>query len=140
LVGARQQINPGVRKIVATRAGEVVEREIRVAEGESKEIVLTFRPGYQIHTSDESAPETAPVRQGFTPLQVVGVVVMSGGGALLATGIVTTAVGLGQQEKLRKNCTGGACPPEFHADVNKFNTMKLVSTASLIGGAALGGI
>jgi hypothetical protein len=140
LIGARQQVNPGSRKVTATRAGEVVEREIRLAEGDNREIVLTFRPGYKALTLDEPSTEATRPQQGFTPLQVVGIVAMSGGGALLATGIVTTVIGLGQQEKLRQNCTGGACPPEFHSDVNNFNTMKLVSTASLIGGAALGGI
>jgi hypothetical protein len=139
LVGAKQRVNPGTRKIVAKRGDEVVTKDIQLAEGASEQITLPFKPGYKAPPKSEAGGATV-IQQGFTPLETTGIVLMAGGGALLATGVVTTILALGQQETLRDECVAGACPPEFHSDVNKFNTMKVVSTGTLIGGAVLGGV
>lgn len=141
LIGAKMQVNPGKHVIVATRGDERIERTITVREGTVEALVLPFKPGYEPPKRDASGNiVTVNVQQGFTPLETVGIVVMSGGGALLIAGVATTVVALGQQEELRDNCTGGRCPPEFHEKVDAFGTMKFVSTSALVGGAVLGGV
>lgn len=141
LVGVKQRVNPGQKAIVATRGNEVVETSISLRERTSEEVVLTFKPGYQVPTEEaEPGGTSINVQQGFTPLETVGIVIMSGGGALLVAGGVTTVIALGQQADLRTNCPSRKCTDDFHKDVDNFNTMKLLSTGALIGGAVLGGV
>lgn len=139
LVGIKQRVNPGKHTIVGKRGGETIEQSVTLQERASQEITLAFRAGFQAAPKEEPG-RTVNVQQGFTPLQTVGIVIMSGGGALLITGIATTIVALGQQSDLRENCPSRACTNEFHGDVDKFNTMKLISAGTLIGGAVVGGI
>jgi hypothetical protein len=103
--------------------------------------VLTFKAGYKAPPKGANGNVTTiNVQQGFTPLETVGIVIMSGGGALLIAGGVTTVFALDQQSDLRTNCPSRQCTDDFHKDVDNFNTMKLLSTGALIGGAVLGGV
>lgn len=141
LVGAKQRINPGKHEIVATRGTEIVKQEVELALRANEEVVLEFKPGYKKFAAPlERKGDAAVIQQGFTTRETIGIVAMSGAGALLITGVVTTILGLGQQEELRKNCPNSECLPEFHSDVNKFDSMKVVSAATLVGAGILGGI
>lgn len=139
LIGVKQTVDPGKHEIVGTREGEVVEQSITLRERQTEELVLGFRPGYQKKASTQD-PESGS-QTGMRPVQAAGIVLMGVGGASLIGGVITTIVALGQQSDLRDNCNEeGECPPEFHDQVNQFGTMKVLSTATLIGGAVLGGV
>jgi tetratricopeptide (TPR) repeat protein len=143
LIGARQRVNPGLRHLVATRGTETVKEEFSLTEGANHDVTVTFQVQQAVVLpAPVAAPRTteATDQGGMPTTQVVGIALMGGGALFLGAGIVTTILALGEQADLQETCDSGICPADAQADVDQFNTMKSVSTAALIGGAALGAL
>lgn len=147
LIGVKQLVDPGTRKIIARRGDETIAREVALTEGETREIVLPFDPAWirpaDAKPNDEpatgpSAPSAPAAATGLSTIEVTGIVGMATGGVIFAAGIATTLVALNHQEELREGCTDAGCPPELHSKLSTFNTLRPISTATLIGGAVIG--
>jgi|GEM_PF-6658506 len=144
LIGVKQRVDPGTRKIIATRGDETVAREVSLTEGETREIVLPFNPDWSptptksTSGSQAEAPKAPPGATGLTTLEASGIAAMATGGVVFAAGIATTFIALNHQSDLESECDTAGCAPSLHSKLKTFNTLKTVSTATLIGGAVLG--
>ena len=143
LVGVKQRVDPGTHKITGTRESEVVKAEITLTERQTESTVLTFRPGYvpkSAAVAQDSKAENSATKDPGKTRRIAGIVTMSAGGAFLIGGIITTMVGLNQKSKLKVNCPNLQCTPEFHSDVDSYNTMKTISMVGLVGAGVLGAV
>lgn len=83
-------------------------------------------------TRAHTEPDGARVALGITSLVV-------GGAALIGSG-VTAALALSEKSDLDAECRERRCPPEQHDGVDRYDTLRLVSGLTLVGGAVFAGL
>jgi hypothetical protein len=89
---------------------------------------LQFPPKIKPKKTDEA--------QELARLAVHGWWSLGAGVALLVGGSVAGGVALHLNKELSKECTGGSCPPERHADLDTRDRLGVTSTVLIAGGVA----
>lgn len=157
LIGVPRPTNPGQHQLVAKRGDERYEKSVQLLEKEQESVRFEFRkrvalarPGPE-SVSEEPArdvdpfgeptqptaaeakpqPAAAEASSGPSALKPLGIVLMAVGGAGLATAGVTALLANGKLDQ----CPDKRC--ESQSVKNSYDTLKLVSTISVYGGAAL---
>jgi hypothetical protein len=135
-------VDPGTHHVEAARGERRAAEDLRVLEGEVRTVVLQL--SVVAAHGDSLGPRDAPVAPsphevdeapapGPNGLAYLGFGI---GGAGLVTGTVTGVLTLSQAGDLKKQCSGGVCPPSAGLDTTQ--TLATVSTvAFVVGGAGI---
>lgn len=143
LLGVRRPIDPGKIRIKGVRGEQVVEQNLDLPEGASRDVTLSFSklshvtPSAALPPSEPTPPplQTAP-RQ---PDHTLSYIAFGVGGAALITGGIFGGLALSQKSDLESACPERQCGPAHHGDNDSYETKKLISGVGLIAGAALVG-
>jgi hypothetical protein len=133
-------VDAGDHIFVVTAPGHAPRRyPIAIAPRESKS--LTVEPGELISPSPVAGPLPPPASSpeapdAWTPLAKAGVGLLATGGALLAVGVGTGIVAIGDKSTVSGSCTGSTCTTQ--AGVDAARQGRLVSTISTVGFVAGG--
>jgi hypothetical protein len=147
LESGRHQIDvraPGYRSaqsVLSVEGGDRTTLELRLERAAQDEVVDARVPGRPLlkvasvdpngaHRADGADPEAA---HGSLQ-QTLGYVTLGVGVAGLAAFGVVGALAIAKQSKLHDHCPQGQCAPAYHSDVDRYETLKSVSTGLLIGG------
>jgi len=153
LVGVTQPVDPGTHNVVAVARGKTMERRIEVKEGATARAefdftgsattapVLTQPPA----SGSVDAAQGAPERDKSTGQgqRTAGYIALGVGGVGLVVGGVVGVLALGKKGDLDDNCTDSKCGPDYHGDVDSYDTLRLLSTIGFgvgIAGAATGAV
>ena len=154
LIGEKRPVNPGRHKLLATSAGQTTSGEVELATGQTKTVTLRFAgtsgalvqtnsamPATATPASPSSAPDEAPAQAGSSR-RTLAFVAIGVGGAGLALGAVTGFLALGKKKEIDDNplCKGGNCLRSEQSLVEGYNTLRSVSGAGLIAGAAIAAV
>jgi hypothetical protein len=148
------KVDPGHHVITVKSEGVQGGAETDVAEGQSRDVVVTLTPavaavapegGSPRPTTEQSAPERARVDDALGHESAGG----SGGGpgalgwtgfavaaAGVATGTVTGIITLSDKSSIASRCNGTRCPPSTYDDLTNANTFATISTVAF----AVGGV
>jgi hypothetical protein len=152
LLGAKRPTDPGSHTVEASIGGQTKRETVALAEGEQKQVRLTLdatapppdgppllaspaEPG----TNSDDTTAQAPTDGGAGGMQrTLGYVSLGIGGAALIVGAITGGVALKTRGDLNEACeeVDGTklCGPDEHDQVDTYNTMRIVSGATLIAG------
>jgi hypothetical protein len=138
LVGLPIKINPGQHRVVAEASGfRPVERELDVAEGETKELSLVLSRAKASSAPETSAPRAvvAPAEKEPGPTRTLMWVGFGVGGAAVVTGAVTGVASLSATNRAKELCEDTRCPPEAQDDINSGTTLANISNVAFAVGA-----
>jgi hypothetical protein len=152
LLDERRPTDPGSHFVLATRGSERQQIEVRLREGEQRQLTIQFRGQPQVAAepvpgggealtltplaaagpapSNDAAPAAA-TRGGSSPLKPLGIITMAFGGAALATAGVTALIA---------NDKRADCSPEnvCERDLKQsYDSLRTVSTVSFYAGMGL---
>ncbi|MCB9588519.1 MAG: hypothetical protein H6718_24130 [Polyangiaceae bacterium] len=146
LIGVPHPIDPGKHRVEL--GGEA--QEVILTEGEAKEVELNAPavdatpPPMPANVAPKPAttpPADASPRAGSPPVDagsessaLPAYLALGMGGAGFIFGGVTGFIALQKKSDLDDNCPDKSCGPEFHADVDSYDSMKLLSTIGLAVG------
>jgi hypothetical protein len=122
MIGAAVPVDPGQHTVVVTRDKTSKTERLQIQEGEQRRVVLAL----------ELPPSTT------SGLKVAGITGLALGGAGLVAFAVSGGLALSLDSELRVPCKDG-CPPELQEKNSTFETLKVVTTASLVTGLLLVG-
>ena len=114
-------VDPGMHRVVTEQPGdERRAEELVLREGERRELRL------------DAAPQTR------SRVPVLGIAVLSFGGAAVLTGVATGLVAVNAHDDATEGCPGKICDPGSRGaeDLERFHAFKTVSTVSYVVGAA----
>jgi hypothetical protein len=160
LLGETRPVNPGVHQAEGTRGADHSKVSVTVADGEQKSALLAFKSTApleaQAHNEAESRVDPRsgandePARVSSTDVagashssSVVPWIVLGAGSAGLVFGGVTGALVLSKNGTIDASghCADNRCLPSETSRVNSYNSLRTVSTVSLIaGGVAATGV
>ncbi len=141
------------RRTVETRIARLRELQARVAASSTPTPAPQSDPAAEQGTAPpaepapQATPDPAPDVQAKSDhgsgISVPGVIVLGGGGLLLAASLVTGIMAHSRHADLEERCPGGICPAEENAqgDIDSGKTLAWLSTGFLAGGviaAAIG--
>lgn len=134
-----KMIDPGVHEIVGRHGGEEARTTVTTVEGQRATATLRFGGSA---STDPGHPSLAPDAEGAKRSgghRVAGWLAIGVGGAALVTGGVTGAMVFSQKSKLEAgDCLDRHCGPSEDDAVSRYNTLRMVSTASfVVGGVAV---
>jgi hypothetical protein len=161
LIGIGAPVDPGDRVITAEVHGKeqatvsisLKERdrkqvELDVGDGGSEAPVGGGAPADEPAPGDVSAsptltdtgppPGPPPEKDesgGGSVQSTVGSFTLAVGVAGIGTGLVAGFIAVNKNKTLRENCADGACPPEYHSDLESFRTARTISTVGYVAGA-----
>jgi hypothetical protein len=143
LVGVNRPVDPGKYRIKGVRGEQVVEANVDIPEGVTRDVTITFPKLSHVKPSepapplpDDNAPP-APSANGSD--HTLAYVAFGVGGAALITGGIFGGLALSQKSDLDGACPERKCGPAEHSANDSYDTKKLVSGVGLIAGAALVG-
>jgi hypothetical protein len=135
----RWLVDPGTHHVEAVEGERRVAQDLRVREGEQRDVDLRPQAATQPapalipqgNTIGSGEPTTTP---GAAPprTNVLAYIGFGVGGVGLATGAVTGILTLSQASRLKDNCVRGVCPPS--AGLDGTQTLGTVSTVAFIAG------
>ena len=144
LLGVNRPVDPGKLRVKAVRGEQVVEQNIELSEGTTKDVTLTFSK--LSHVKPSAAPlapqprvKSEPPKPLAAPDHTLAYVAFGVGGAALFTGGIFGGLALAQKSDLDGECPDHRCTPAHHSDNDSYETKKLVSGVGIIAGAALVG-
>ena len=150
LIGVARPADPGDHVVEASVGGPKRSQRIRLAEGAREQVTLDMAgvavaPGSAPVTpvpgdpavGDPPPEDPAADEGGSSVMATVGWVAIGLGGAGLVAGAIAGGIAISKKSALDDNCPGGECAPEFHGDVDSFETTRLVSTIGLVAGGVL---
>jgi len=144
VLGAARPTNPGRHSVQGKFGKQVVEQTVELAEGQKRPVKLVFKPAPAPPVPPKPrtrvAPsDTEPASNAGT-LRTVGWAALGVGAAGLVTGGVTGLLMLKQANDLEDNpyCQQDhGCEPPAHGEVDSYNRLRTISSASfIVGGAA----
>jgi hypothetical protein len=141
LLGEDRPVNPGAHQLAARRGAEQQGQNVRVVEGERREVVLRFDAAAASPAPAPAAPAPSPTgRQAGGGSRTLAFVALGLGGAGLALGGVTGALALSKKSGLdddTEHCRNDQCEYAVEDEVNSLRTFRSVSTIGFIAGGAL---
>ncbi len=151
LIGVERLVDPGLRQIVGRVGDKEVREQATLAEGERKEIVLTFfqsSPTFASPVNTEAAPKqpvlaTAVATPQSSTLQVTGDshakaqrtwgwVSLGIGAAGAVFGATTGVMTIVQHGKLSSDCPNHQCLPPYWSDSRSFDTLRHLTTIGFV--------
>jgi hypothetical protein len=140
-LGLALPVDPGEQRIVVRASGrEPRELTVIVAEGESKEVVLSpgepLAPGGAESAAAKPAPASPPPADGGSGRRTLGWVVGGVGLAGLTVSLVTGVMVLDKKSTVDDECTNDTCSSTGAEAASSGRTLSTVSTAAFIVGAA----
>jgi hypothetical protein len=161
LIGIGAPVDPGDRVITADVHGkEQAKVSISLKERDRKQVELDVGDGGAAApvATDTPDPEPAPTEAnapspfadteappgpppekddagGGSVQTTLGSVTLALGVAGIGTGLVAGFIAVNKNKTLRDNCADGACPPEYHSDLESFRTARTISTIGYVAGA-----
>ena len=145
LSGVKRPIDPGKVRVKAVRGEQVVEANVELSEGISRDVTLTFAKVSHVKptsltppaSNGAAPPPSAPPPVASSPDHTLAYVAFGVGGAALITGGIFGGLALGQKSDLDAACPHRQCGPAQYSAVDSYATKSLVSGVGLIAGAAL---
>lgn len=149
LVGAPQLVDPGKHAVVIRRGEADKSYDIELAEKQNERLKAelppaptktptpVLAPGPTPTPTPTPTPEPGGEEAGGSVLGPVGWTLVGLGGAGLIAGAVTGGLALDRNSTLEAGCTNMQCPPDLHDDVDSFNLLRTMSTATFIAGGVL---
>jgi hypothetical protein len=143
LIGVGRPVDPGKVDVKGTRGSDVVAASVQVAEGESRDLKLSFRPVAPLPVaagSEAVLVEPEPARERADPGQsqrTLGWVTLGVGGASLVLGSVFGLLGLSQKSDLEAACPERSCPPAQYDELDTYETRRTIASIGLIAGGVL---
>jgi len=157
LWGESRPVDPGRHVVRAVAAGAAAEEEVELREGEHRTVVLKLAVGAGPETQlDRSPAPAAPplarepgatlplpeapkndepgARPPASMARRLGWIALATGGVGIAAGAITGGLVLARQNDLK--CVNSSCPAAQN-DVDRVNTLRVVSTVAFVAGAAL---
>jgi hypothetical protein len=132
------RLNPGSHTIVATAAGHDTRAEISLAEGETKNVVLTIESKTSSQATEGGA-STDHESRGLGPLVYIGFGTAAVG---VIAGTITGLMMFSKKSDLEAECTADkVCPDSSrgtHDEASTFATLSTLSFAVAGGGAVVG--
>ncbi len=114
LIGVRQPVDPGARRIVIKKGDKVIgERTLKLEEGDEEVVTLDASGHFTKSDVDGDGPPWAWIALGV-------------GGAGLATGVAAGLIMLDKRSTLDEVCTP-TCPESSQDDLDGFRTARTVS-------------
>ncbi len=142
LLGVKRPTDPGKLRLKGVRGEQVVDANVELAEGESRDVTLSFpklshvKPSAAPPAAANVAPAVPPKLEG-SPDHTLAYVAFGVGGAALITGGIFGGLALSQKSDLDGKCPARRCGPAQYGDVDSYATKSLVSGVGIIAGAAL---
>jgi hypothetical protein len=135
LVGETIPTDPGAHRIVVRQGDDSAATTVSLQESERKQATLQL-----VHVSVAAASEPAPSSSGSWQ-KSAGFVGLVFGGAAIAAGAATGIVALGKKQSFDSDpaCHDDLCPSSQGADVDAYNRLRLISTATFVAGGVLAG-
>ena len=151
LLDESRPTDPGSHFVVAVRGSERQQIEVRLREGEQRQLTIQFRgqpvaaaepvpgsgesltltPLTAAPVANGGAAPPAATRGGTSPLKPLGIITMAFGGAALATAGVTALIA----NDKRADCTPeNVCTPDIK---QSYDSLRTVSTVSFYAGMGL---
>jgi hypothetical protein len=136
LVGESIPADPGPHRIVVRQGDDVASTEVFLQESDRKQMTLRL-----VHAASPAASEPAVPASSSNWQKTAGFVGLAFGGAALATGAITGLVALGKKQSFDSDptCHDDLCPSSQGADVDAYNRLRFVSTATFVAGGVLAG-
>ncbi|HEY4120146.1 MAG TPA: hypothetical protein VGM56_19915, partial [Byssovorax sp.] len=140
-LGTKLYLDPGDHKLVARASGyDTKEKPFAATERDALEFQLDLAPtgGAAPPVGGPPAGETAGPSSD-KPSRLPSVILISGGGAAIATGIVFFVLAGGKDSDVDKLCGGSDrlhCPPAQETTIN--SDVSSVKTFQVVGGVAVG--
>lgn len=149
LLDESRPTDPGSHIVVATRGSERQQIDVRLKEGEQRQLTIQFRaqasaepvsstgegltltPLAAASTAHKDAPPTAARSGQASPLKPLGIITMAFGGAGLATAGVTALIA---NDKKSSGCYDFMCPLDVK---QSYDSLRTVSTVAFYAGTAL---
>lgn len=134
IIGKPRLVNPGAHRVEAELATTQKSAAVEVALGQEAAVVLDFSP--------PPKPASAPEKSGSSSTQrTLGWVVVGAGGVGIALGSVMGGLAFSKHSSIEDSgaCTDGHCPPDQRAEIDRLNTIRLVSTVGFHRGWRAGG-
>jgi len=147
LIGIGAPVDPGDRVITAEVHGkEQVELDVSdggAAAATSPDTPATEPAPDEVSASptltDTGAPPGPPPEKddsgGASVQTTLGSFTLALGVAGIGTGLVAGFIAVNKNKTLRENCVDGACPPEYHSELESFRTARTISTIGYVAGA-----
>jgi hypothetical protein len=149
LLGMATPINPGTHRIMAKQDGEVVEREVTLAEGEKKALELELKSkradATSVAPSTTAGSKQSPASgsdstkdassQGSTQ-KTIGWITLGVGGVATVAGAVTGALVLSKRGQLDDSgaCKDNVCTSAQHDQLASYNQMRTLSSVGFVVG------
>jgi hypothetical protein len=146
-LGGYLEANPGAHRVTGTSPGFVeVKRDIKLAEGQALQVVLTFRNSAAPSTANAprsanpreqlAQPMPAPDEAKKPVLLWVGLGVAAAG---IAAGSATGLYSLSRTSQAKERCAGKECTPAAKSDIDSALTFANVSNVAFgVGVVGLG--
>lgn len=120
----------------------LIERKVKVSGGET--LTITVRPSeLEPEAKEPETEETEPAApateqpEPSSKLPVWGWSILGVGAAALIGGGVTGGIALSLNGAIEDNCPNGDCPPAYHDDLDKRDTLAITTNILLAAGGAL---
>jgi len=129
LVGLENPQDPGPHAVEVRLASGVTEkRELSLAEGEHRDLIIEFpkpeRPRKPVAVAPAPVVSAAPAPSSRS--NVAGYVTLAGGGASVLVGAITGVIALGKKSDLDAACDPG-CPAEMRSTLSSYRLNRTVS-------------
>jgi hypothetical protein len=134
-VGLPRRVNPGPHVIVVAAAGFRQSRvEMTAGEAHEQRVTVELQPGPDAGAGPPSLKGEPVAPRAGPPLASY---IAFGAGALgVAVGIASGMAAGSKDKALAAECSGSSCPASAQGDLDAFHTLKGVSTAFYVLGAA----
>ncbi len=154
LLGVSQPVDPGSHHFEAAAGQAQAEERFSVAEGDERNVVLRLQPasGAPLTGSPPpkggSAPQPPPTTDddgagadggsgGPNAQGTIGWIAVGLGSAGVILGSITGGLAADKHSALSDHCPDGRCAPEWHDDVDAYDTLRPISSVGLIAGGVL---
>ncbi len=142
-IGGYLEANPGQHRAIGVAAGfPDVTRDVKLAEGQALQVLLTFShqalpvAAGPIAAGKPDRPRPLAIATGKPTLFWVGLGVAAVG---VAAGSATGVYSLSRTGSAKKQCEGNVCRPEAQSDIDSAKTFANVSNVAFaVGGVGLG--
>lgn len=153
LLGVSQPVDPGSHHFEAAAGQAQAEERFSVAVGDERDVVLRLHlaSGAPLTGSPPpkggSAPPPPPTDHdgagadggsaGPNAQGTIGWIAVGLGGAGVILGAITGGLAADKHSSLSDHCPDGRCAPEWHDDVDAYDTLRPISSVGLIAGGVL---
>jgi hypothetical protein len=132
LLGVGRPVNPGTLAVKGTRGAEVVALNLELAEGETRDVTLAFKPlapqPLVVTPPISGVPAPRPERsEPGAGQRTFAYIALGAGGAGLVVGSVFGLAGLTKKSDLEAACPDRSCPPSEFERLDSYETQRTVS-------------